>query len=367
MKVLRFLFRSFFLTAHIGVVILFLLSAVSDRISPASFPLFAYLGLGFPVFCFLNVAFTFYWLFIHEWRFIWIGLLAFVLCWGQVKLYFPVHAPVEEIPQERTIKLLTYNIMSFAYKEHTDEHPNPVIEYIAQSDADIVCLQEYAEDTHANYLTKRKIYRALKMYPYRSIIYLGKTGRLRSGIAVFSKFPIEKSRRIKYDSEFNGSSLHIVRLPEDKKLLLVNNHLESFKLTTEDRTRYAAFLKGTASDNLEFLKGSLQQKLGTAFKIRAAQAQKVAEVVRETESDYVVVCGDFNDTPISYAHHTLQQGLVDAFSESGCGMGISYNQNCFWFRIDHILHSSNMKSLNCTVDDIDYSDHYPIWCYLQLE
>ena len=33
MKVLRFLFRSFFLTAHIGVVALFLLSAVSDRIS----------------------------------------------------------------------------------------------------------------------------------------------------------------------------------------------------------------------------------------------------------------------------------------------------------------------------------------------
>lgn len=364
---MRFLFRSFFLTAHIGVVILFLLSAVSDRVSPASCPLFAYLGLGFPIFCLLNIALTLYWFFIHEWRFIWIGLLAFVLGWGQVKLYFPVHAPVEKIPQEHTIKLLTYNIMSFAYKEHTNAHPNPVIEYIAQSGADIVCLQEYAEDTHAHYLTKRKIYRALKMYPYRSIIYLHKTNRLRSGIAVFSKFPIEKSQRIPYDSEFNGSSMHVIRLNNDQKLLLVNNHLESFKLTTEDRTRYASFLKGAGTENLDALKGSLQQKLGTAFKIRATQAEKVAEAVQKAKSEYVVVCGDFNDTPISYAHRTLQQGLVDAFSESGCGMGISYNQNGFWFRIDHILHSTNMKSLNCTVDDIDYSDHYPVWCYLQLE
>ena len=28
---------------------------------------------------------------------------------------------------------------------------------------------------------------------------------------------------------------------------------------------------------------------------------------------------------------------MDAFAESGRGMGITYNQNFFWFRIDNIL------------------------------
>ena len=43
------------------------------------------------------------------------------------------------------------------------------------------------------------------------------------------------------------------------------------------------------------------------------------------------------------------------------------NENFFWFRIDNILHSANMKPINCTVDKVRYSDHYPLWCYLQLK
>ena len=82
---------------------------------------------------------------------------------------------------------------------------------------------------------------------------------------------------------------------------------------------------------------------------------------------HILIMGDFNDTPISYAHHTIGKGLTDAFSASGRGMGISYNENFFWFRIDHILCSPNIKPYNCTVEHVDYSDHYPMWCYLQLE
>lgn len=366
MKFFRIIFQSFFLTVHIVIVILFLLAALSDRISPETFTLGAYLGLGFPVFCILNLCLTGYWLFAQEWRFIWIGLLSFLLCWGQVKLYFPIHSQVDDIPQENTIKLLTYNIMAFGYKPHTKENPNPTIDYIARSGADIVCLQEYAEDTQSKFLTKKKIYKELDMYPYRSIVYLNRAGRLRYGIAVFSKYPIEKSRRIKYDSRYNGSAVHTIRV-KDKKITLINNHLESFKLTSEDRSKYASFIKEMDSESFGNLKGTIQQKLGAAFKIRAAQARSVAKAIADSSNEYTIVCGDFNDTPISYAHHTIGKGLTDAFSASGRGMGISYNENFFWFRIDHILCSPNIKPYNCTVEHVDYSDHYPMWCYLQLE
>ena len=79
----------------------------------------------------------------------------------------------------------------------------------------------------------------------------------------------------------------------------------------------------------------------------------------------MIVCGDFNDSPISYAHRVIGKGLKDAFVESGNGFGISYNQNHFYFRIDNILLSKNLKSYRCTVDNtIKSSDHYPIWCYV---
>jgi len=101
--------------------------------------------------------------------------------------------------------------------------------------------------------------------------------------------------------------------------------------------------------------------------MRANQADKVAEEIDKIEADYVIVCGDFNDTPISYAHRKIQGSFADSFAESGRGMGVSYNRNMFWFRIDHILHSQNMKSYNCVVDKIRLSDHYPMWCYIEMK
>ena len=59
-----------------------------------------------------------------------------------------------------------------------------------------------------------------------------------------------------------------------------------------------------------------------AFRIRAKQAEAVSEEIKNAKGDYVLVCGDFNDTPISYAHRTIQGDLTDAFAESGREMCI---------------------------------------------
>lgn len=363
LKTLKLLFKSLFVLANVLVVVLFIASAYSDRISPNSMLGFSYLGLAFPVLCILNLGFVIYWLFLWEWRFLLIGLAAFIICWGPVKKYFPYHSQVKEIPQENVLKVLTYNVMGFGYKNHTKESPNKVLEYIANSGADIVCLQEYAASKSEKFLTSKKIFKALDMYPYRSVISVSSNRYLNSGIAIFSKYPISNSRRIKYESDYNCSSIHEVNV-KGKKLTLINNHLESFKLTMEDRSRYTAFIKNISTDTFDGIKGAIEQKLGPAFKIRARQAEAVAAEIAKVKSDYVVVCGDFNDTPISYAHRIIQGPLVDSFAESGQGIGVTYNRNMFWFRIDHILHSKNIKSMNCTVDKVRYSDHYPLWCYL---
>ena len=82
----------------------------------------------------------------------------------------------------------------------------------------------------------------------------------------------------------------------------------------------------------------------------------------------VIVCGDFNDTPVSYTHHAFNQILKDAFVEAGNGLGISYNRNRMYVRIDHILTSKDMEVHDCQVDkSIKASDHYPIWCHVSLK
>lgn len=364
----KLLFHSFFASLNIILVIIFIASAYSDIISPEKNVLFAYLGLAFPVLLFINICFLIYWFITKKWLFLFILVAAFAICWNPLSRFCPLHLKTKVLPQEELIKVLSYNVMSFAYKDHTKESPNKIIQYITESDADIVCLQEYMVSDRKNLMNSKDIAEALPMYPYISEIIFSspENKRYKYGLAVLSKFPITKSRRISFPSVYNGSSIHEINI-RGKKVVVLNNHLESFKLTAEDRSKYSDMITHVSLESFDGLRGSIQQKLGQAFRIRAKQAEAIADEIRKANGYYTIVCGDFNDTPISYALRTIQGPLVDSYAESGFGMGISYNQNFFLFRIDHILHSSSMDSYNCRVDTrVNLSDHYPIYCYLKL-
>ena len=155
---------------------------------------------------------------------------------------------------------------------------------------------------------------------------------------------------------------------EGDTIIVINNHLETTHLSTEDRTRYREMLRGKLeSDTLKEESLLLLGKLGKSTAIRAPQAEAVHQYIEAHRQYPIIVCGDFNDNPISYSRRTIAQGLTDCFVETGRGVGLSYNQKGFFFRIDHIMCSDHFKPYNCSVDNkIDASDHYPISCRLKL-
>ena len=359
------LIHSLIAIINLVCALLFVIAAFSDCISPNQNVLFSYVGLVFPGFFILNLCFLLYWLIVRKWMMVFVVSCSFLICWKPIMHYVSFHPIPTDVSQKKVLKILTYNVMAFGYKDHTSDNPNAIIEYIANSDADIVCLQEYMVGTQRNYMTQEKVDRALNMYPYYYTEPLVQKTRYSIGLAIFSKYPILNSRKIRYDSAINGSTIHEIEV-NGKKLIVVNNHLESFKLTMADRSSYSDFIRNINTEAFDELKELIQRKMGEAFLIRAEQAEIVAEEIQNITGDYMVVCGDFNDTPISYARRIIQGTLIDSFAKSGTGLGITYNQNYFWFRIDHILHSPNMKAYNATVDNIDLSDHYPLWCYLEM-
>ena len=344
---------------------LFVVAAFSDYISPNISLIFPYLGLLFPGFFIINLCFLLYWFIVRKWIMFFVISCSFLLCWKPISHYAPFHPFPVDVSQKEVFKILTYNVMAFGYKDHTLANPNAIIEYIANSDADIVCLQEYMVGTQANYMTQEKVDRAFTMYPYQYTMPLVQKNRYSIGLALFSKYPILSSRKIRYDSTFNGSTIHELDV-NGKKLVVVNNHLESFKLTMDDRSNFSDFMQNMNTETFDELKATIQRKMGEALLIRAEQAEIVAEEIQNIQAEYMVVCGDFNDTPVSYARRVIQGTMIDSFAASGNGTGITYNQNYFWFRIDHIFHSPNMKSYNAKVDKIAMSDHYPLWCYLEM-
>ena len=185
-----------------------------------------------------------------------------------------------------------------------------------------------------------------------------------NGLGCYSRFTLLSAHPVNYVSLNNGSIAYKIKVNGDT-LLVVNNHLESNKLTEKDKEVYREMMKDPDKQKVSQGSRLLIGKLAEASAIRASQADSVAKAIAACKYPTTIVCGDFNDGSISYTHRILTQKLDDAFTQSGKGLGISYNQNKFYFRIDNILISPNLKAYNCTVDrSIKASDHYPIWCYI---
>jgi len=351
---------------NLFAVLLLLLAAFSDYVSPFRAMAFSYLGLFFPFILGFALLTTIVCLLFRIWKTSIVSGIIFIICSGSIFSYFPINNTNKEIP-EGSIKILSYNVMRFEWlKNHTEEEPNPVVQYIVDSNADIICIQEFAASTDNSKLDLEDLKKVFKNTPYYHV------GKLRSayekqeyGIAIFSKFPITKTERIHFESKYNGAFYAELDI-NGEKVSVYNIHLESNSLSMDERNEYEDLTRQITTKKLEHFTQSMFKRLNPAFKKRALQAQQIDKKIKEDKNKYIIVCGDFNDTPISYSHHKIQGKLKDAFKESGKGMGITYNRHRFLFRIDNIFHSKNIKSYNFEVGKLKNSDHYPISTHLHF-
>ena len=82
---------------------------------------------------------------------------------------------------------------------------------------------------------------------------------------------------------------------------------------------------------------AIGSRLKSAFVLRAEQAQIIANYIKDSPYP-VIVMGDFNDTPQSYAYRKIRKGIHDAFRLAGGGFGNTYSGDLPSFRIDFIMH-----------------------------
>jgi endonuclease/exonuclease/phosphatase (EEP) superfamily protein YafD len=357
-KLLRILLHTICFISLAGL----LLSAFSDRISPLTCFWIPYFGLFFPFILGFNLLVLGICLLFKQWKTVVLFVIVFLFCSGSIHTYFPVHTKTKQVP-ETGIKILTYNVMRFnLLHQHTPNHPNPIIEYMVNNDADIICIQEYAAlDNNKKWISNQTIANALKTTPYRYFLEISPS----YGLALFSKYPVLKAEKIPFESRYNGAFVAELDI-NGRKVTLVNCHLESNQLSGDEREEYYDMTKNLNSENLEAFTHTMHKRLTPAFKKRAKQAEMIAQIIAKNKNPYIIVCGDFNDTPLSYARYKIKGDLEDAFVESGRGMGITYNMYRFLFRIDYILHTKNMKAYNSTVGKLKDSDHYPVSTYLEF-
>ncbi len=343
---------------HILIGLCFIVSAYSYVFDPRLCWGLPSSGLLFPVFLLLEICFFIFWLVVKK-RNMWISVVAVLLCYGPVRTFFPLHLWGDKTPLG-AIKILSYNVMGCgAGIRDTTEYKNPVLKYIIESGADIVCMQEFhfwggskrLSFSEADTILKKK-------YPYASITDI-KGGNT---LACYSKFPILETFPIKMYTKMQNGAVGY-RIACEKEIIVINNHLESNRITYADKVVYTEVLHGVADrDKVKEVVKRLGIKVSEASKIRAEQADSIAEIISGLEGERIIVCGDFNDISLSYSYRKIRGKFRDAFVDTGLGCGISFNRDYFWVKIDHILYGNGFKAYNCNVDKkIDFSDHYPIY------
>jgi endonuclease/exonuclease/phosphatase family metal-dependent hydrolase len=351
----------------IAAFALLLAAAFSDRISPLVCVWFSYLGLFFPFILGFNLLLFIVFAIGRKWKMTAAFIAVFLLSSSAIRNYIPLHFPSGN-HDDVNLKVLTYNVMGFEWlKKNKTGQMNAILSYIAKTDPDIVCIQEFSyQKGESRKLNQADILDALKSLPYHHIEVFNSKHNTDYGMAIFSKFPILKTEKLKFKSfSFNGAIMSEIDI-NGQKMTLINCHLESNKLSPEDKTGFYEATTNITSEKIENFTHLMFRRLTPAFRIRAAQAKAIAEAVKANRNPYLMVCGDFNDTPISYARRTIRGELNDAFVETGLGPGITYNRYRFLFRIDNILYNKNIKAIDCHTGKLQNSDHYPVVSRLKL-
>lgn len=345
-----------------------LLAYLAAFINPAKFLWPALFGLAYPYILLVNLLFLFYYI-IRLKPTLLISLLVILLGWNNLMNLVPIHlekdTPPESLSSDAFLKVLSYNVRSFNIYKHSKaiDAREEIFRFLSKEDADIICLQEYFTTPNPGH-REEDLDRTLTATPYKSVYYgYIRPNRSAWGIATYSKYPIIKRSRIPFSNTTNVAMYTDIKILDDT-IRIFNLHLQSIKLR-ERNYDFMGDLKLKYTD--EQMEGfrDIGAHLKQAFILRAEQANVIANYI--TQSPYpVILMGDFNDTPVSYAYRKIKKGLHDAFRESGRGFGNTYAGELPSFRIDYILYSDPFRSHDFKRTKIKSSDHYPVRTYLYL-
>ncbi len=278
-----------------------------------------------------------------------IAILA--LAWGGIARYTPMHKPKPIDESQPGFTLMSYNAYGFLNFEGEKPARNRTLDFILAQNADVVCLQEALSikpNRHLN-ITQEQVDTLFARYPYRIF---------DNQVSLLSKHPAQLVSLNEY-TPTSSMAIYTVKI-DGHEITLVNQHLESIGLTKTDKELYQKITANPNTDQLEEIKTHLLSKLMNAAKIRNRQADQTAQEIANL-SGPLILCGDFNDSPLSYSVRRFQRmGFRDVYNELGTGPGITYHANRFWFRIDHILYQGDIEATGLERPRLKSSDHYPL-------
>ncbi|MCL3779839.1 hypothetical protein EMN47_05485 [Prolixibacteraceae bacterium JC049] len=340
--------RKIFKVANVLVVIALLLCYASGYMHPKLFWMVNGLALIFPLVYIANLLFILLWL----WRkssWLLLSLVIAIIGWGNVSNHFQWSGCETE---EDGINVLSYNVRYFRDDENKAHHLDTIINFLNGQKSDIICLQEASMHKWGKYNPASLKLKLKGIKHYQLAHTSDKTGPL-----TYTRFPILDMGEIRFDRSGN-IVIYTDILVNDDTLRIYNCHLQSYKIKPKDYKFIDSLSVKPNDKQIEEIK-QFSWKMKKAMKMRADQANEVKQHI-EASPYPVIVCGDFNAPPMSYAYRKMRSNLKDAFVKSGKGWGNTLRGKFMNFRIDYILTNENISPMNYKAHKVSYSDHFPI-------
>lgn len=362
MKKLKIL-HSLIAFLNLLAIIALLLGYLAAFISPAFFWPIAFFGLALPYLLIINLAFLIYWV-IRGHRFFFFILIVFALGYKSIPTLIQFNFDSIDNTEKKSLKVLSFNVRLFDLYMWSAEKKikNKIFEFLEREDPDILCLQEffYKEKYDPNYpfetLDSLVEILTAKNYHVEHTISLREIEHF--GIITFSKYPIIHRGLVPFKEKSDNICIYTDILLNKDTIRVYNGHLASIKLDKYDYKAVRGINKNEYSEDFGKEK-MIFNKLKQSFQLRAIQADSIHHSIEKSPYP-VIFCGDFNDTPSSYAYRTIRGSLTDAFMNSGNGLGQTYIGDFPSFRIDNIFLDEQFDSDYYRTHSEKLSDHHPI-------
>lgn len=363
--------RKTLLLINLIIAVSLLISYSASFIDPSSFfwPI-AFFGLAYLPLLIINLGFITLWFFLDR-KYILLSFLSILAGWSLLTKHFKISGPAnkqtEEIAEkeEKNLRVMSFNAHLFKPidEEDTVNFANEAILIIKNVKPDIISFQEFYTQGKTENNTLQKIKKAGEFSAhYFDIASQNKADAY--GQVIFSKYPIIHAGTIsEYNYGINRISYADILRGKDT-VRIYNVHLRSFALQNADKKFFQRLIQ---SEIVEDKPKNLLRKLKTAFNGRSEQAASLRSHIKESKHYPIIVLGDFNDTPMSYAVNKISKNMHNAFQKKGRGWGVTHFDLMPIFQIDYILTSKNMDVVNYHIVKKKLSDHYPIWSDLYIK
>lgn len=347
--------------AFIGLIAM-TLSVLNPYVNPKQFVWTSFFGLAFWEIFLFNLLIFLALLLLWS-RKVWIAVLALAIAIPGLKKSYSVGSQAKE---EGFIRVMNYNVHRFYHIDGQTEKEafaNQLINKVIEQNPDVLCCQEF--NAFKAGVSRNKCIELFAQKTGFQYIYLN-TKRSYGGNVVFSKYPLQKVEADKgLGSEITSGVLVAVDAGEKGRFYLANLHLLSFNVTNDeiDVLTNSSELR----NQFDTIGMSVMRKLKYAFERRANEIEVVLESLEPLDGP-IVVCGDFNDTPLSFTYKRMQDaGFEDSFTKSGRGIKPTYAWKLPLMRIDYIWGNKHIKPLKFKRFKDKASDHYPIMLDFKIE